>query len=157
MKNNQQLEDSITKIEHNFITYSLKEIEKTASIIDCKKNNISYFIPRSIRHKTKEYIIKSIEKGAFSHSYLNMIQFAPDSMLEIIEKEAFAFTSIKRIKIPSEVRIISENSFFECRELEIIEIPNDSKLQTIEANAFNGTKRLKTVNASLKKQTCGHV
>ena len=65
MKNNQELEDSITKIEHNFITYSLNEIEKTASIIDCKKNNISYFIPRSIRHKTKEYIIKSIEKVHF--------------------------------------------------------------------------------------------
>lgn len=49
-------------------------------------------------------------------------------------------TSIESIIIPNEVRIIGKRAFYECKQLQYIEISEESKLQTIEEFAFSDSE-----------------
>ena len=49
------------------------------------------------------------------------------------------YANIKKIYIPSHVLMIRESSFGKCRKLSKVEIPTDSKLQTIGKFAFSQT------------------
>lgn len=70
---------------------------------------------------------------------LTKVEFSPDSKLRIIEKNAFAYTSIESISIPSHVTKINENAFSNCNHLKNVEIPPDSELTYIGNGAFNAT------------------
>lgn len=65
-------------------------------------------------------------------TYWNSIK----SKAKKIEKNTFSYTQIEEIFIPSTVIQICENAFYDSRKLQRIEIPINSKLQTIETNAF---------------------
>ena len=60
--------------------------------------------------------------------------------MQIIEKNAFAGTKINKIRIPYHTKIISENAFHSCENLEIVEFPINSELRYIGKFAFNNTK-----------------
>lgn len=53
---------------------------------------------------------------------------------------SFSISKIEDITIPSQVIIISKYAFYLCNYLKRFEIPNDSKLQAIGKEAFDGTK-----------------
>ena len=53
------------------------------------------------------------------------------------ENLIFCCRNIKHIKIPNFTKHICSYSFQYCNQLEVIEIPNDSKLETIDKNAFS--------------------
>ena len=97
-------------------------------------------IPRSINYETQEFIITRIFKGAFKDSdQIKLVQFPSDSELQIIEKEAFANSSIEKIIFPSSVTKICENSFYQCENLSRIEFLPNSKLHIIESDAFSNS------------------
>ena len=98
-------------IIYNNVIYTIKEEENTASVIGSIPKIYEIFIPCSIMHNAKEYIVTSISENAFKLSNIQSVQFPSDSKLQIIEKQAFYSSSIKSIKIPSTVEIIGEGSF----------------------------------------------
>ena len=62
-----------------------------------------------------------------------------DSKLRIIEKFAFAESSLKRILIPFQLEEIKEGAFFNCNNFSSIFIPFNSRLRTVERFAFYNT------------------
>lgn len=47
-------------------------------------------------------------------------------------------TRIQRILIPSSVKVIGQNSFEECQDLQLIQFQDDSNLKMIISHAFYG-------------------
>lgn len=65
-----------------------------------------------------------------------MVEFAPNSELEIIESGAFSYTGIIRISIPPLITKIREYVFQSCSNLMTIDIPENSEITSIESKAF---------------------
>lgn len=188
------------ELEDPEIIYSINGEDNTAWIIGCDSDICEIFIPYSIIYESKEYTITCICERAFYDSEVKSIQFADNSKLQIIEKEAFLNSSIESITIPShvvelkdgwcrytsklkEINVSPDNkkyktyenkiiigksninqnnydellfcnrdtknitipnfikhiksySFEDCNQLQTLEIPEDSQLQTIEDNSF---------------------
>lgn len=59
--------------------------------------------------------------------------------LKIIGESAFEGTGIKEIVLPSQVLLIGEKAFYDCRNLEVVTIPQNSLLQKIGRKAFENT------------------
>ena len=68
-----------------------------------------------------------------------MFFFLPNSQLQIIEKYAFAETSIASISIPDSITKIEKASFDFCSKLEKVDMSQKSKLTFIGEHAFNYT------------------
>ena len=66
---------------------------------------------------------------------LKNIQLSNNSELKIIKNNAFSYSSIESIIIPSEVTYIGKYAF-SYKQFRHIELPKNSKLQTIEEFAF---------------------
>ncbi|KAK8849921.1 hypothetical protein M9Y10_018512 [Tritrichomonas musculus] len=73
---------------------------------------------------------------------LTKVEFASNSNLQAIEKFAFSQSSIKSISLPSNVSKIYENVYYYCTELQIIEIPEDSKLESFPSLNYIGSQKL---------------
>lgn len=93
---------------NNYNKYIIKEVKflineekKTANITCLASRKQKYFIPRAIKVKEQDYIIKKISVGAFKSSHITSINFSADSQIETIENGAFYFSSIEEITIPS--------------------------------------------------------
>ena len=131
-----QLEMISKPIIQDRIIYSLQEDENTASIIGHNSINDNIIIPRSIIHDTKEYIITSISDNAFNTAKMKSIQFASDSELQTIEKDAFYNSTIDNITIPSSLIKIGEKSFSNSK-IKKFQIPKNSELRIIDKQAFS--------------------
>lgn len=81
---------------------------------------------------------------------LRRIEFAEDSQLQIIEEDAFAHSQIASICIPKHVTQIKENAFYECYNLQIIEVAEQSSITRETLNDFYC--KFVMVPKSLKKQ-----
>ena len=139
MSTDHQTEPQKQIVVYHGIRYSINEREQTAAAILLENKIDKIFIPRSVNYELKEYYVTCISKGAFDNSHIISVKFAKDSKLQIIEEDAFSKTLIKKIKIPSEVKIIGKGAFFRCEELQRITFSEDSQLQTIEDYAFKNT------------------
>lgn len=107
------------------ILYSIDEKEGTASLIGTKiMEKKLLIIPRSFRHKSKEYIVTSISKNAF-YEYHNEVQFANDSELRTLKKGSFNYCYIKKITFPSSLSELEEGWCEKFRDFNSIKI--DSK------------------------------
>ncbi len=58
--------------------------------------------------------------------------------IEVISKYAFATTTVEKVQLPSTVKEIQNNAFYNCASLEAINLP--SGVETIGAQAFMGCK-----------------
>ena len=92
------------RVNQDGLTYLIDENEQKAKIVDYYEDRNNFLIPRSIKYKSKEYIVISISKDAFEMSQnIKSIRFESDSELQIIEKDAFTCSSIESIFIPASV------------------------------------------------------
>ena len=57
--------------------------------------------------------------------------------IKIIGKDAFQYSSIEKVVIPSEISVICEAAFSQCKQLETVDIPFDSELKEIGEHAFS--------------------
>ena len=84
------------------LIYTINKDNKTAQIKGFQNTNDDLFILRSVNHESQEYIVTSILKEAFKLSkQIRSIRFDADSKLISIGKEAFSYSSIESIYIPS--------------------------------------------------------
>lgn len=113
---NFQRSDAI--IEQNGIEYYLNFNKKTASIIGNKIDEDDIFIPRSIKYLSSEHLITNILEYSFAESTIKLVEFAPDSAILTIEKNAFVESKIENIKIPSSLTKIDKLTFYNCEYLQ---------------------------------------
>ena len=96
---------SLKKVLHGEIVYLLNKEKCTSCIFGYKFPRGDVFIPRSIRYENNDYLVTSILPGAFKQaSDIKSIQFAKNSELQKIGKEAFSNSSVMMLSIPSCVR-----------------------------------------------------
>lgn len=85
-----------------------------------------------------------IEIKSFCFAYLKktnlQIEFTSPSSLILIGTGAFLETNLTNICIPASVKILGDNCFCMCKELENITFPPDSKLESIGCCCFLATK-----------------
>ena len=112
LQNQSEKENKLIKYDN--IKYLINEEENASGVIECKENLRQIHIPRSIKHGTKEFNITSIMENAFKFSKIESIRFSSDSKLERIDKDAFLYSAIKNIIIPSSVTLIGEGAFACC-------------------------------------------
>lgn len=79
---------------------------------------------------------------------MKTVRLPPDSKIEIIDKYALAYTSLKIFNCPLNIIKIAENALYMCTFLQKFEIQQNSKLQIIEKQTFYGT--------SIEKITISH-
>lgn len=72
------------EIEYDHVIYSLNSIKKTASVIGFDNCTNEIFIPKSLIHLKKEYLITFIQKSSFEGSGIKSIEFANDSQIQVI-------------------------------------------------------------------------
>ena len=96
--------------------------------------------------------VKRIKGEAFRQNYnLSSVEFTEPSKLTELGNYAFwTCPKLKEVTLPSSIDKIGK-SFVECNILETINVPNGSKIETIEADAFKTNKNLKNFNF---KGTC---
>ena len=91
--------------------------------------DILVFARRNIIKAKIPPFIKVIRSHAFEHcEKLKYIEIKNDSELHIINENAFAYATLKRINLPNNLTRISDNAFFQCSKLNFV--------QTIGKNAF---------------------
>mmetsp|Transcript_1358 Transcript_1358/g.2940 ORF Transcript_1358/g.2940 Transcript_1358/m.2940 type:complete len:324 (+) Transcript_1358:129-1100(+) len=84
--------------------------------------------------------IEEIGQGAFEGSALEEITFENGSVLETIGSNAFAYTQIVSIEIPTSVRVLGDFVFENSFMLESLSFEAGSALQEIGEWAFDRTK-----------------
>lgn len=109
--------------------------------------------------KIQEIIIPSsvttIEANCFNCCYnLEKVEFAENSQLNLIEKQAFSYSVIKSIIIPPHVTRIKSETFWYCVKLESVTFAEGSELKLIESNAFadSSIKHLSIPSISIEFQ-----
>lgn len=126
-----------TCIDH--LTYSLNERDNTAIITGFDDMVNDVYVPKTIHHKSKEYLVTQIYDYSFKgKNNLNTLKFADDSKVHSLGSFTFTESSIKSITIPPEVLKIDSDCFSES-ELQSITFSNKSKLQIIEEGSFERT------------------
>ena len=100
----------------------------------CRSSIQSMIFPKSL---------KVISDSAFAMSKIQHVDLSK-TQLEYICNEAFSYSSLVDILLPKTIRKIGSRAFFECKNLETIEIPEDSDLSIIgyQAFAFSSLKNL---------------
>lgn len=87
---------------------------------------------RNIDQVVIPLFIKEISSYAFyGCDNLKKIEFAENSELKIISKNAFRSSRIESILVPNKVELIEEYAFYDCRYLKNIEFLDDSQLRSI--------------------------
>lgn len=78
-------------IEKDGINYQLDDKQFTAIIDKSPNATDDIFIPRSIQHNSKDYIITSLSEGSFFFNYnIKSITFSNDSAIDKIPPKVFA-------------------------------------------------------------------
>jgi len=75
------------------------------------------------------------------------VVFSPDSKLRKIGKGAFRGCALETICIPSSVENIDDEAFRKCDQLKSVVFMADSQLQVISFNAFEGCLNLQTIES----------
>lgn len=129
--------------EDRGIFYELNTNDFTANIIRSKNANFDVFIPSKITHESNEYTIKIVKERAFSDNpFIQSIEFANDSEVEIIEKDAFSSPNLREISIPSSINELQEGWCHHTPELTKISIsPLNKKYSYIRNKLIVGKKR----------------
>ncbi|KAK8875922.1 hypothetical protein M9Y10_006100 [Tritrichomonas musculus] len=91
------------------IYFELDSENFTAKVISSPRVSGAIFIPRSVNHRSQEYLVTTIGEGSFKDNRdITSIDFPDDSELLTIEKEAFFGTLIDTLTIPSKVKELKE-------------------------------------------------
>lgn len=98
------------------------------------------FAPRNIEIAIIPSFIKKISVCAFDCcEKLKKIEFLTSPSELIIDENAFSYSSLSFISIPSNVTLICDSAFF-CTKLQKVNFIGQSKLNTIESFAFSCSK-----------------
>ncbi|KAK8849887.1 hypothetical protein M9Y10_018476 [Tritrichomonas musculus] len=131
----------MTHVDHNGISYEIKQGNYTASVIGLTEKTPNVEIPKNIEYDNNVYVITSISNSAFENNgYIKSVSFPPDSMLSLIASKAFSGSILESITIPKMVKIIEREAFYSCKCLQKIIFQENSELRFIDQSAFHETK-----------------
>lgn len=128
------------KCEQDGLSFILDETTKGASVYQDLGTHDTIVIPRSIKFKGQEYIVKKILENAFSDSpNIKKIFIPDDSEIEIFENYSFSNTDIDSITIPIHTKSLGKHCFSNCKKLTTITFPEGCKLENIDEYAFSSS------------------
>ena len=113
------------------ISKTNEESEEYDKVIFCRRDIEEIEIPS---------FIKIIGSYSFNKcDKLKSITFESNSNLEVIEEDAFSYSSIESISIPPRVKSIKKNAFYSS-QLKYVYFQPNSELEMIGKNAFSRTE-----------------
>lgn len=112
------------------------------------------FVSTMITKLTIPATVKIIDTAAFAfNNYLKTVVFEEGSQLEELGQGAFGYCpKIKEISLPRSLKTIGYMAFYECTELERVEMPS---VETIRASAFESCTALEGVTFPKNLTTIG--
>ena len=90
----------------NTLTFKIDETNQTASLFKVNENIEELIIPRTVKHKSTEYLITSILGISYN---IKTIKFSENSAVKTFYGFAFEFSKIKEIYFPANYEV--ENAF----------------------------------------------
>ena len=123
----------------NGIGYSMDYEHKTAKVFRNVFGVQEILIPRYIIFQGEKYKVISFNECTIGFRYFKVVKFAEDSEFQLINRCLFVDTNslLERIFLPPSIITIGESSFSECKHLQQVYIPENSKLQVIQSYAFS--------------------
>lgn len=111
----------------NYVYFELDDTDFTAKTIQSPRANGSILIPRSVKHRNQQYIVKTLGENSFrDNKNITSIEFADDSELLTIEKEAFFGSSLEKLTIPASVKEFQEGWCSFTPKLTKVEVSPDN-------------------------------
>lgn len=110
---------------------------------NCRENNVAadgciYVVEQNVR-----YALKNGEATVMGYGYSGEVVLLysvrhdnVDYLVTAIAERAFYKSGVTWVNIPSGVKTIGDDAFYQCYDLQTVEIEADSKLQTIGREAF---------------------
>ncbi|KAK8841019.1 hypothetical protein M9Y10_027856 [Tritrichomonas musculus] len=115
--------------------------DKSTDVFD-----VIVFVSRDIEEVTIPSYIKRIHSFAFQECRkLKKIEFQENSELHSIGLYSFSSTNIAKITIPKSVEFIEDSAFALCHSLEDVVFEKESKLQAIPYGLFSCSRNLQKV------------
>ena len=138
------------KVRYNGILYAINEKEGTAGVFQNLTDKKEVIIPRSIRYKSKEFIVTIIHSKSFKNLLeIESIEFPNDSELDEIEKYAFMNSSLKKISIPATVTKLTEGWCGSISKLKINLDPRNPNYSNFENRFILGKVDSKSDNFNI--------
>ncbi|MBP5776630.1 MAG: leucine-rich repeat protein [Prevotella sp.] len=125
----------------NGIKYANLFKNNTVKIIDSDDIKGDYVIQGTVKHNGINFTVTSIEGNAFAYS--DMTSVSIPSTVKSIGSDAFYSSSLKSVKIPSSVTTIGQGAFSFCYNLLSVDIPKGVK--SIGKGAFRSCRKLSSV------------
>ena len=97
------MDDQTTYLTQNNIIFSLDHNLNTASIVGTNYISGDVLIPQFINYNFRNYIVISINEESFKNAAIRSISFEDNSNVTTIQKDAFAYSSIESLSIPSSI------------------------------------------------------
>lgn len=89
--------------------------------------------------------VTTINRGAFQKTpALETVTFNEPASISTIGNGAFGYSGIKNISLPSSIRIVEQQAFDNCTNLQTIKIP--AGVTSIQTGAFNFCEKLTAIN-----------
>ena len=104
-------------IQTEDLTFKIDRTTKTASLFQVSSNISQIIIPRTVQHKSIEYLITSITG---TNRDIKTVKFAEDSAVNAIYFRAFSRSKINEIQFPSSLKELKEGWCNDTSELKKI-------------------------------------
>lgn len=128
------VEGELKETTYEGLNYAYVEGKGIATVIGRENSELyKISIPSTIPVDNVNYSVKTVASGAFRDNYIDTLIIA--SGIEEIGKDAFNYCwNLKKVELPSTLKIIADRAFTYCGNIKRIELP--SSLDSIGNAAF---------------------
>ena len=142
------VEGELKETTYEGLNYTYVEGKGIATVIGRENSELyKISIPSTIPVDNVNYSVKTVASGAFRDNYIDTLIIA--SGIEEIGKDAFNYCwNLKKVELPSTLKIIADRAFTYCGNIKRIELP--SSLDSIGNAAFYSCDNLMFVVSKIQ-------
>jgi hypothetical protein len=142
------VEGELKETTYEGLNYTYVEGKGIATVIGRENSELyKISIPSTIPVDNVNYSVKTVAPGAFRDNYIDTLIIA--SGIEEIGKDAFNYCwNLKKVELPSTLKIIADRAFTYCGNIKRIELP--SSLDSIGNAAFYSCDNLMFVVSKIQ-------
>ena len=142
------VEGELKETTYEGLNYAYVEGKGIATVIGRENSELyKISIPSTIPVDNVNYSVKTVASGAFRDNYIDTLIIA--SGIEEIGKDAFNYCwNLKKVELPSTLKIIADRAFTYCGNIKRIELP--SSLDSIGNAAFYSCDNLMFVVSKIQ-------
>ena len=142
------VEGELKETTYEGLNYTYVEGKGIATVIGRENSELyKISIPSTISVDNVNYSVKTVASGAFRDNYIDTLIIA--SGIEEIGKDAFNYCwNLKKVELPSTLKIIADRAFTYCGNIKRIELP--SSLDSIGNAAFYSCDNLMFVVSKIQ-------